>query len=240
MSHTTEPRFVPVADHALLVDFGAELRGHRDDAAEQRANDAVIALDRALGAAAIPGVVEAVPALVNLLVDFDPLVTDHVAVEAGVRSALGSAVAVTRAATTHRVPVCYDESVAPDLGDVAAACGLSVEAVIDAHLAGDYRVLMYGFAPGYAYLGGVRSEIQVPRKSTPVRGVAAGSVIIAGPQCLITTLTMPTGWSIIGASPTQVVPSDPDEPFLFDPGDRIEFERIDLSALSAGSGGATP
>nr|WP_051071460.1 allophanate hydrolase subunit 1 [Ilumatobacter coccineus] len=226
------PRFVPVADHGLLVEFvGDDAHHDRDEAAEGRANDAVVALDQAIAAAAIPGVVDVVPALVNLLVAFDPLVTDHVTVEAGVRSVLDGLVSVRRTPAVHRVPVCYDEAVAPDLGAVADACGLSTEAVIDAHLAGDYRVVMYGFAPGYAYLGGVRPEIQVPRKTSPVRGVAAGSVIIAGPQCLITTLTMPTGWSVIGASPTRIIPADPDEPFLFEPGDRVAFERISLDEL---------
>ena len=95
---------------------------------------------------------------------------------------------------------------APDLGAVANATGLTEEAVINAHLAGDYKVLMYGFAPGYAYLAGVAKAIQVPRKQSAVRDVPAGSVIIAGPQALVTTIIMPTGWSIIGRSPD----ADPD------------------------------
>jgi inhibitor of KinA len=104
--------------------------------------------------------------------------------------------------------------------------------VINAHLAGDFHVLMYGFSPGYAYLSGVPSEIQVPRKAAPVRDVAAGSVIIAGPQCLVTTLTMPTGWSIIGRSPTQILTGDDSHPFLFDVGDSVNFERIDQATFA--------
>lgn len=71
--------------------------------------------------------------------------------------------------------------------------------------------------------------IQLPRKASPVRGVAAGSVIVAGPQCLITTLEMPTGWSILGRSPTRVLRNTADRPFLFDVGDRIMFEQVDLA-----------
>lgn len=59
-----------------------------------------------------------------------------------------------------------------------------------------------------------------------LRGVAACSVIITGPQCLVTTLTMPTGWWIIGRSPTRILTGDPARPFLFDVGDRIRFRRI--------------
>ena len=48
-----------------------------------------------------------------------------------------------------------------------------------------------------------------------VRNVPAGSVIIAGGMCLITTLTMPTGWWRIGHSPARVLTDDPDQPFAF-------------------------
>ena len=92
---------------------------------------------------------------------------------------------------------------------------------------------MYGFAPGYAYLAGVPQAIQLPRKSAPVRNVPAGSVLIAGPQCLITTLTMPTGWWIIGRSRTQILTKNPDQPFLFDVGDSVTFQRVDRVRFEA-------
>ena len=46
---------------------------------------AVVALDRALAVSPGIGLVEKVPALVSLLVDFDPLLTDHVQVQAHVQ-----------------------------------------------------------------------------------------------------------------------------------------------------------
>ena len=223
-----EPRFVPVADHALLVEFTPELR--------DQANRAVVALDQALNSTTIIGLREIVPAFVNLLVDFDPLVTDHSAVEESVKSLLSADRSQAAMPRRHRALVCYEEPVAPDLAAVATACGISIDAVIDAHLAGDYRVFMYGFAPGYAYLGGVPTGIQVPRKLTPVRDVAAGSILIAGPQCLISTLRMPTGWSIIGRSTTEVLRHDEAKHFLFDIGDTVEFERIDLATYERLSG----
>ncbi len=117
----------------------------------------------------------------------------------------------------HEVPVTYDGA---DLTAVAERTGLSVEAVVAAHLAGKYSVYLYGFAPGYAYLGGVPEAIRIPRKEAPVRGVAAGSVIIAGAQCIITTLTMPTGWWVIGHSAVQILRP---EGMLFEVGDRVRF-----------------
>lgn len=217
------PRYTAVGDCGVLVEFATEV--------SDAANDAVIALDRAVTAALPNGVTELVPAFVNLLVVFDPLVTDHQLVEAELRLVLPASRDVAERGRRYSVPVCYDDQFALDLAAVADAASMSVEAVINAHLDAEYRVAMYGFAPGYAYMSGVPAAIQVPRKSAPVRGIAADSVIIAGPQCLITTIEMPTGWSVIGRSATQVLrPADAD-PFLFDVGDRVSFARVDLATF---------
>lgn len=213
-----KPRLTPVADHALLVEFA--------EAIGDAAHAAVLHLDRALSADPPPGMTELVPAYVSLLVDFDPLATDHAAVAAAVLEALRQPRGETAPATPREVLVCYDPDLAPDLPEVAARTGLSEEAVIAAHLAGDYRVFMYGFAPGYAYLAGVPGPIRLDRKPAPRRGVPAGSVIVAGPQCLITTLTMPTGWWIVGRSPTRILTGVESRPFLFDVGDAVRFRRI--------------
>jgi inhibitor of KinA len=217
--------FRPVADHAVLVDFA--------DSLSDAAHRAVLQLDQALAAHPFAGFTEAIPAFVNLLVDFDPLATDHSAVEAHLRALLDHPAFATAQPAQREVLVCYDDDFAPDLAAVAQQTGLSREAVIEAHIAGDYAVFLYGFAPGYAYLGGVPKAIQLDRKPAAVRGVAAGSVIIAGPQCLVTTLTMPTGWWIIGRSPTRILTSDPDRPFLFDVGDKVRFRRISRAEFAA-------
>lgn len=217
-----QPRFSAVADHALLVEF-AETLG-------DAAHDAVLTLDQALTAHPMPGLREAVPAYVSLLVDFDPLVTDHIAVEAALRRLLAHPPTLPRHDGQREVLVCYDTDFAPDLAEVARQTGLSAESVIAAHLAGDYRVFMYGFAPGYAYLAGVPQALHLNRKTAPRRGVAAGSVIIAGAQCLVTTLEMPTGWWIIGRSPTTILSTSLARPFLFDVGDKVTFRRIGRDA----------
>ena len=223
------PRFRAVADHAVLAEF--------DDFANDAAYAQVIGLDGVLAAVGFAGFIEAVPALVSLHVEFDPGVTDPVTVAHTLRGLLAQATDVLPAGQMREVAICYAPELAPDLHQVAAQAGLSVEAVIEAHLAGDYRVFMYGFAPGYAYLTGVPQTLHLPRKPAAVRGVAAGSVIIAGAQCLITTLTMPTGWWILGRSPTAILQDDPARPFLFDVGDSVRFRRIDRAAFDAAQGG---
>ena len=218
------PSYKPVADHALLVTFGDKIS---DDL-----NQTVVAADKAIIAADIKGIREITPALVNLLVIFDPLVTDHHSVETALREILPPPAQDGANKTAHHtVGVCYDAPLCPDLAAVAKACDMSEDAVIRAHLSGTYRAAMYGFAPGYAYLSGVPSDIQVPRKPAPVRGIPAGPVMIAGPQCLCTTIVMPTGWSIIGRTNAAIMRDDPDKPFLFDVGDTISFTQISRNAL---------
>lgn len=218
------PLLRPVADRALLVEFG--------DAIGDAAHTAVLRLDRALQAAPFAGLCETVPAFVNLLVVFDPLLTDHAAAAAAVRAALAQAPAVAAPGRRHDLPVSYDD--APDLAEVAARTGMDVPGVIAAHLAGDYRIRLYGFAPGYAYMSGLPPALRLDRKPSPRRGVPAGSVIIAGGQCLITTLTMPTGWWIIGRCPVPILTGDPARPFLFDVGDSVRFHRLQTGGAHVG------
>jgi inhibitor of KinA len=211
----------------VLVEFGEEI--------DDRVHARVLALDAAVCRFPFPGFLEVVPAYASLLVSFDPVVTDHRSVKAVLAKLGESADVWTAAPATREVRVCYDEDLAPDLAAVSAATGLSPEEVVNAHLAGDYKVYMYGFAPGYAYLAGVPEAIQRPRKEAAVRGIPSGSVLIAGPQCLVSTLTMPTGWWIIGRSPTAILDRRSDSrPFLFDVGDRVRFKRISRAEFEAG------
>jgi inhibitor of KinA len=225
---TAFPRCRAVADRAVLAEFG-----DRIDAA---AHDGVLRLDRQLARAPLPGMTEAVPAYASLLVAFDPLVTDHAAVTEGLWRLVGAAAPPAPAVTAREVISCHDADLAPDLAEVADRAGLSPEAVLAAFLGGDYRVFMYGFAPGYAYLAGVPPALHLPRKPVARRDVPAGSIIIAGPQCLVTTLTMPTGWWIIGRSPTPILRAGADRPFLFDVGDPVRFRAIPRADFDAAPG----
>ena len=221
------PQFRPVADQAVLVEFG--------DAINDESYAQVRSLDAKLAQNPFVGFTEAVPAYVSLLVAFDAMITDHEAVVLALQALLSSPTLPSPTGILRAVEVCYDADIAPDLDAVVTQTGLSRDAVIAAHLAQTYQVVMYGFAPGYAYLGGLPSALHLPRKPSAKRGVAAGSVIIAGAQCLITTLTMPTGWWVIGRSPTRILLDDPARPFLFDVGDTLRFKRIDRASFDAKS-----
>lgn len=208
----------PIADFGILVEFGYVI----DDEIHER----VLNFDHAISRANLLGIVEITPSYASVLVEYDMFATDYVTLRDQLLQFIEDD---TRPASTQQVwqiPVCYDGEYAPDLAELSAKVQLSEDEVISQHLSGDYKVYMYGFAPGYAYLGGVPAAIQAPRKDKPVMNVPAVSLMIAGPQCLITTMAMPSGWWVIGKAAKTPLQADPNKPFLFAVGDRIEFTRV--------------
>lgn len=208
------PQFRPVGEAALLVELG--------DRIDELVNRRIHALDALLARNPPRGLVELVPAYASVLIHFDPLETDHGAVERAVRALEPQAGPADLAGRAHSIPVCYD---GPDLAAAADRLELTPELLVARHLAGSYRVYMCGFAPGYAYLGALDETLRLPRKLEIVRDVPAGSLIIAGAQCIVTTQTMPTGWWRIGRSPATLFDPGRDMPFLLAPGDHVRFVR---------------
>lgn len=208
----------PIADFGVLVEFGYTV----DDEIHNR----VLNFDHAISRADLSGVVEITPSYASVLVEYDMLVTDFITLRDQLFQFIEDDSRPASTQKTWQIPVCYEGEYAPDLAELAAKVQLSEDEVISQHLLGDYKVYMYGFAPGYAYLGGVPTSIQAPRKDKPVMSVPTASLMIAGPQCLITTVTMPSGWWVIGKAAKTPLQSDPNKPFLFAVGDKIEFTRV--------------
>lgn len=121
---------------------------------------------------------------------------------------------------THQIPVMYK---GPDLAEVAAKTGLSVDEVIEIHSSREYQVFAIGFAPGFGYLGEVDERISVPRRAEPRPRVAAGSVAIANRQTAIYPLDTPGGWNLIGSTDVRVFDIGRDSPSLFSVGDSVRF-----------------
>lgn len=133
------------------------------------------------------------------------------------------------------VPVCYDDPYGPDLGDVAAFAGCTIDEVIERHLAVEYRVFVVGFVPGFAYMAPVDPRIAAPRRTSPRLRVPAGSVAVAAGQTGIYPAETPGGWSLIGRCPVRPYDPDRSQPFMFHPGDRVRFQRITADAYKAAS-----
>jgi 5-oxoprolinase (ATP-hydrolysing) subunit B len=180
-----------------------------------------IAVATELRRAAIAGVVEIVPAARTILV--------QCADQAGRRAveALAQSLRIDRPVPTDgvlvEVPTVYDGT---DLAEVAAASGLSVEAVIDLHRGAEYRAAFCGFAPGFAYLTGLAAVLHLPRRANPRPSVSAGSVAIGADFTGVYPTASPGGWHLLGH--TDVAMWDPARarPALIEPGDRVRFVAV--------------
>ena len=176
-----------------------------------------------------PWIRDVVPALGGLSLHFDPdfdgVIADVAAelVERCLKDGLPDAKEVGREV---EVPVCYDRVFAPDLEEVAAKTGLSPEEVGTRHAAGEYRVLMIGFAPGHAYMSGLDAKLAMSRRAIPRAVVPMGSVAIANEQTVIYPYAIAGGWNIIGRTPLTVFDAKREQPSLFAAGDRVRWRPI--------------
>jgi inhibitor of KinA len=60
-----------------------------------------------------------------------------------------------------------------------------------------------------------------------------GAVAIANAQCVVYPFEIPGGWSVVGRTPLRVFDANRGQPSLFEPGDQVIFERIDLGEFHA-------
>lgn len=221
------PGFRPLADFGLLVEFEPVL------APEVNARARAVA-ERL---AAVPGVIETVPALRSALVVFDPLVSNIPRLlEAAEAAAQLPRPASAERGHLHEVPVVYGGTAGPDLEEVAALCGLTPDRVRREHASVEYTAYMVGFTPGYPYLGELPGGLRVPRLAAPRLRVPAGSVAIADALTGIYPMDSPGGWRLIGRTPMRIYDPHAADPVLFRPGDRVRFVPISGSACPAAPG----
>jgi KipI family sensor histidine kinase inhibitor len=210
------PRFLPAGDAVLVAEFG--------DGIDLVVNTRVHRVARALGAAGLPGIIETVPTYRSLAVSFDPRTVSVDDVRVAILEADASAdTAFASPPRVIEIPVVYGGAGGPDLPAVAAHCGLSESDVIAIHAAGEYRVFMMGFTPGFPYLGGMSPRIATPRLPTPRTVVPGGSVGIAAGQTGVYPTTSPGGWRLIGWTPSVLFDPAATPPALLDAGDVVRF-----------------
>jgi KipI family sensor histidine kinase inhibitor len=214
-----EPAIAPFGDAALLVTFG----DRADPALTARAGALARLLDERRPES--PAFGRAVPAHATVLVPFDPLRGDARAAADLVRDAVRAMTGASdwEAGAAIEIPVRYGGPHGPDLEEVAERHGMSSADVVDLHAGAHYRVLFLGFAPGFAYLGGLPDAIATPRRPSPRERVPAGSVGIAGEQTGVYPLSMPGGWNLIGRTDAVLFDPGRPDPALLRPGASVRF-----------------
>jgi inhibitor of KinA len=213
---TFPPRIVAFGDSAVLVQLGEEI--------DLRVNRRIHALAALLHTSSLAGVIETVPAYSTLLIHYDPLVRSDTEVCQWVRGNLDQ-LEEADPGTPRRleVPVLYGGEDGPDLEFIARTHDLSVADVIRLHSARTYTVYMMGFTPGFPYMGTLDDALVTPRLETPRTRVPAGTVAVAGSQTGIYPIDSPGGWRLIGRTPLQLFDPAAEPPFLFAPGDEVQF-----------------
>ena len=129
----------------------------------------------------------------------------------------------------YLLPVCYENSYAPDMKSVSNALDRSQSEIIELHTKPIYTVYGLGFLPGFPYLGGLPASLHLARKNVPTTHLQAGSVGIGGKQTGIYPTESPGGWHIIGNCPIPLFAAEKAEPALLKPGDRIQFRSINTA-----------
>ncbi len=220
------PRFCDQGETALSVEFGDRV----DPAIHAR----VMALDSALQIDPPVGLRETTPTYRALFVRYEPLEIDRTSlieeISARVANALATAGGERRRWT---IPCCYDPACAEDIAEAALALGLSVDALARGHASADYRAYMYGFSPGWCYLGGLPDTLALPRRLTPRGATPPGAILIGGGLSLVAANPMPTGWYVVGRTPEKLFELQRQPHFLIAPGDAIRFEPIDAASFAA-------
>lgn len=228
-------KYFPSGDSALIIKVGDQI--------SVEINQTIRRLLARVEMESISGITDFIPSYNELMVCFNPSVTDYRKLVDIIRSHETSIEDIhLPPSALKEVPVLYGgkrifseikslgenvlENIGPDLEDVARFNKLSVDEVIQIHSSATYLVYMLGFTPGFCYLGGMDSRIAMPRKETPRLKIPEGSVGIADQQTGIYPIESPGGWQLIGKTPLKLFDPNRKPEFLFEIGDTLRFKPI--------------
>jgi KipI family sensor histidine kinase inhibitor len=218
------PRILPSGDGAITVEFSRNI----DDAANRR----VLALDRMVARETIPGVTETVPSYRSLLVHYDPLQIDFEALSEKLVSLAQLPAPPTENTRRWRIPVAYGGEHGIDLEDVAKTLKTTPDDIVARHVAGNYRVAMIGFTPGWSYLSGLEDFLHMPRRQNPRLLTPAGTISIGGVQTGVQCLAGPSGWHLLGRTAVRTYQLHRNPIFLLEPGDQVQFSIVDAKTFT--------
>ena len=198
-------------DRALLLECGS--------------TDQVLAVSAAIRDAGVTGVLDIVPASRTVLVTLAEPSQQAAARQrlAGLAVDPAAGGAPPDGGVDLVIDVVYDGA---DLADVAQHTGLTVSAVVDAHVGTPWRVGFSGFAPGFAYLIGGDPRLEVPRRAEPRTKVPAGSVGLAGEFSGVYPRESPGGWQLIGHTDAVLWDIHRTPPALLMPGMWVRFRAV--------------
>ncbi|WP_348646735.1 allophanate hydrolase subunit 1 [Aliiroseovarius sp. F47248L] len=207
------------------------------DTLGEAANRAALAFKAAVEVARWDGVEETSSSLVSVYVRFDPIHLDHTTLHRQIKTLLGScdwyAAQLPEGRRLWRIPAVFGTDLAPQLSEVAAQAGLSVDDAIASLTSTRLRVQTIGFAPGQPYLGTLPDAWDIPRQSQLTARVPEGAISVAIRQLVLFSVSTPTGWQHVGQTAMRLFQPDAEEPFLLRAGDEVLFKATTPEQLNA-------
>jgi len=185
-----------------------------------------------MAAEPVTGVTETVPTYRSLLVHYDPVRIDYDTLGERLLALVQPPVEGASNARRWHIPVAYGGEHGIDLEDVAKALNTTPGEIVARHVAGNYRVAMIGFTPGWSYLSGLEKSLHMPRRQNPRLLTPAGTVSIGGAQTGVQCLAGPSGWHLLGRTAVRTYQLHRDPTFLLEPGDYVTFSQVDARTFA--------
>lgn len=209
----------PLGDRGILIEFEGEI--------DPETLDKVLFFRKKIENSYLKQEVEVINTYNSLLISCMFAIEDIYNEISSLKSLLGDANIEKKADyRIFKLPVCYDKEFGLDLKYISEEKKLSENEIIELHTAPLYQVYFIGFLPGFLYLGGLDSRLQISRKKTPRRSVEKGSVGIGENQTGIYPKNSPGGWQILGKTPVDLFNKNEKPPSPFSAGDKIKFEAV--------------
>ncbi len=209
----------PLGDDGILIRFKEEI--------SIKINRLVQNLKEAILIRNIQGVKELVPSYRSLLIFYDQFIISFDELNEILINLLKEKKKIRkREKKVFEIPVYFGNEVSVDLPYIAKIHNLSEEDVIKILLKRVYYVYMYGFLPGFIYLGGLPKILKTPRLESPRVLIPKGSIGIGGEQLGIYSISSPGGFRIFGITYLDLFEVNENLKVKISEGDFIKFRRV--------------
>ena len=232
-----EPVFRPLGDMMLGVEFG--------DEANVALNFRVLELERLAREARVPGVIETIPSLRELVLVLDRDSTTHAKAEAALSELIDQVEDVSTLRSRKFVLPCwYDDpwsaelaaryEVDNNLDIIAAANDLTKQEVIDQHTSTEFWVVCVGFTPGcyFSIPLDMSKLLQAPKWRTPRDYTPARCLALAGFSTGAYPVASPGGYQLVGRLAVNIYEAQPrnsifpEDGVLLRAGDRLQYRHV--------------
>lgn len=235
-----EPVFRPLGDMMLGVEFG--------DEANVALNFKVLELERLTREANVPGVIETIPSLRELVLVLDRTQTTHARAQESLERIIDDVEDVATLRSRKIVLPCwYDDPWSAELAEryevennldiIANANDLTKAEVIEQHTSTEFWVVCVGFTPGcyFSIPLDMTKLLKAPKWRTPRDYTPARCLALAGFSTGAYPVASPGGYQLLGRLAVNIYEAPPrnagipEDGVLLRAGDRLQYR--DVGAL---------